>query len=116
MQTIPLQSVPFQSVNVQVNNQAVTLNVRQLATGLFVDVFLGGSVDPLIAGVLALNLVVIVRDVYLGLVGDFAFVDSVGNSDGSFSDPDYTGLANRYLLTYFTPDELASFSIGGALS
>jgi hypothetical protein len=100
MLIIPLQPVPSQTVNALINNQATTLNVRQLNDqGLFMDVLLNDA--PIIQGVICQNLNVIIRNAYFGYVGDFAFVDTQGTSD-----PVYTGLGSRYVLGYFTPAEL----------
>ena len=47
------------------------------------------------------NLNVIVRDAYLGFIGDLAFYDTQGDTA-----PVYTGLGSRYVLEYFAPSEL----------
>ena len=46
---------------------------------------------------LCLNEVGLVRESYLGFVGQLVFVDMQGSSD-----PTYDGLGSRYLLTYWT--------------
>jgi hypothetical protein len=96
-QIIPLQPVPNQTLQVQLSNQPIVLNVYQLAYGLFVDVFVGTSL--IAAGVICENLNRIVRDAYRGFVGDLAFLD-VQTTGGEGSDPVYTGLGTRYLLIY----------------
>ena len=98
-QIIPLQAVPRQTVTVTLNNQNCTINVRQLSTGMFVDLYVDDA--PIIIGVIGQNLNAIVRDAYLGFVGDIAFFDSQGASD-----PVYTGLGSRFALEYFTQAEL----------
>lgn len=95
---VPLQQTPSQQVAVTLNSQACTLNVYQLESGLFVDLYVSGS--PIVTGVLAHNACKIVRDAYLGFTGDLAFFDTQGSND-----PDYTGLADasgdgRYALMY----------------
>lgn len=99
MQTIPLQAVPNQSVNVTLASQACRISVRQTYYGLFVDLYINNA--PVIVGVLALNLTKIVRDTYLGFIGDLAFFDKQGSSD-----PDYTGLGERFQLAYLSPAEV----------
>ena len=47
MQIIPLQAVPSQTLNVNLNNQACTINVYQKSTGLFIDLLVN---DALIIG------------------------------------------------------------------
>jgi len=98
---IPLQAFPSQQVQVQLNGQAVTLNIFQQAYGLYVDVFVGAS--AIIQGVIAENLNRIVRSTYLGFEGDFAFWDTQGEDD-----PIYTGLGSRFQLVYIDPTDLAT--------
>lgn len=100
MQVVPTQPVPNQTLQVQVNDQPVALNIYQLSYGLFVDVYVANAL--VIGGVLAQNLNRIVRSSYLGLVGDFAFVDVQ-----DASDPVYTGLGDRYQLIYLDEADLA---------
>jgi hypothetical protein len=96
LQIIPLQAVPNQTVNVSLGKQACSLHVYQKAFGLFMDVYANGSL--IIGGVICENANRIVRDAYLGFVGDLAFWDLQGASD-----PDYTGLGGRFLLFYNGP-------------
>ncbi len=56
----------------------------------------------IIGGVICQNLNRIVRSLYLGFIGDFAFVDTQGDLD-----PYYAGLGTRYYLMYFTASELS---------
>ncbi len=93
---VPLLAVPSQIVTVELNNQSVNLNVYQRTIGLFVDVGINNIL--IIGGVIALDRVKIVRDPYLGFVGDLAFWDSMG-----LTDPNWTGLGTRYFLGYFYP-------------
>jgi hypothetical protein len=99
---IPLKPVPNQTVQVQLGAQPVTLNVYQLAYGLFIDVFVG---NVLVApSVICENINRIVRSIYLGFAGDLAFLDLQGSSD-----PVYTGLGSRYVLVY----DDAAFGLAG---
>ncbi len=93
MQIVPLQAVPSQTFNVGLANQQCKINVYQKQTGLFFDLYVAGAV--VITGVLCLNLNLLVRNTYLGFIGDLAFVDTQGTSD-----PDYTGIGIRYQLVY----------------
>ena len=104
MQIVPVQALPNQSLQVQVGDQAVALNIYQLAYGLFVDVYLDNAL--VIGGVIAENLNRIVRSTYLGLVGDFTFVDTQGATD-----PVYTGLGDRYQLVYLEAADLLDEAI-----
>lgn len=98
MQIIPLKPVPNQTVSVQLAGQACTIDVYQLAQGLFVNLSVDGAL--VIGGVIAQNLNRIVRDAYLGFAGDLAFVDNQGSRD-----PDHAGLGSRFELAYLTADE-----------
>lgn len=90
---ILLSSLPAQSLYVQLGNQTCRLKVYQKMTGLYLDL----DVDNVrvVSGALCRDRVWIVRDGYLGFTGDLAFVDGQGTSD-----PDYTGLADRYALLW----------------
>jgi hypothetical protein len=93
---VPLLAVPAQVLSIDLNGQACNINVYQRTTGLFVD--LGINDTLVIGGVIALDRIKIVRDVYLGFQGDLAFWDSHGTRD-----PDWAGLGTRYFLGYFFP-------------
>lgn len=94
---VPIQPIPNQTFQAQLSGQACILNVYQLDYGLFVDVFVGNSL--IVGGVIAENLNRIVRDAYLGFIGDFVFFDTQTiNNEGQ--DPVYTGLGSRFLLIY----------------
>ena len=90
---ITLAPVPAQAVSVSLGGQTCQINVYQKRTGLYLD--LGVNNVPIIYGVLCLNANLIVRDAYLGFVGDLIFYDTQGSND-----PDYTGLGGRFQLLY----------------
>ncbi len=104
MQTIPIKPLPSQTLQVQLAGQPVTLNIYQLAYGLFVDVLLNNEL--VIGGVLAHNLDRLVRDAYLGLVGDLTFVDTQAGDGDPGEDPIYTGLGDRFQLVYLEEADL----------
>ncbi|WP_291365368.1 hypothetical protein [Acetobacter sp. UBA5411] len=91
--TIPLNATPRQSVTVPLSGSSVELEIYQLSTGLFMDVYLSGTLT--IAGVLCQDRTWIIRKSCYGFPGDLSFVDTQGSSD-----PDYTGLTDRYVLIY----------------
>lgn len=91
--TLPLAAEPSQAITVTIGDQRMTLEVYQKRFGLFVDVYVNDTL--VIGGVLARNLVKIVRSAYLGFVGDLCFYDTQGTSD-----PDYTGLVDRFVFLY----------------
>lgn len=96
---IPLQSTPNQTLAVPLAGQSCDLNIYQKAPGLFIDVFLNG--ETVILGVICQNANRIIRDLYLGFAGDFAFFDTQGSDD-----PVYTGLGGRFQLVYIEASEL----------
>jgi hypothetical protein len=93
---IPLLTVATQLLTVLLNEQNCNINVYQGVGGLFIDVGVNGKL--IIGGVIAHDRCKIVRDPYLGFIGDLAFWDSQGTQD-----PDWTGLNQRYYLGYFYP-------------
>lgn len=105
MLLIPTKPVPSQTISVLIaNNQPTMLNIYQKGNnptswGLFMDVLVNGAL--LIGGVICENRNVIIRDAYLGYVGDFAWIDTHGEAD-----PVYTGLGTRYQLWWLAPSDL----------
>ena len=99
MQLVPVKALPYQTLAVQLAGQACVLNIYQKTYGLFMDLYVSGVL--VVGGVLCENLTRIVRDVYLGFIGDFVFGDTQGTSD-----PFYTGLGTQYLLVYLEEADL----------
>ena len=104
MQVIPLQATPSQVVQVALNQQNCQVNVYQKWTGLFLDLYLSDQL--VLAGVLGRNQKLMVMDAYLGFVGDLLWLDNHGASD-----PDYTGLAERFSLIYLLPSDIPANSL-----
>lgn len=94
--TIPIQAVPAQQFDIVLNQQPCTIKIYQKFNGLYLDLRVKG--EPLITGVLCRDRSRIVRSAYLGFVGDLYFVDQQGESD-----PQHTGLGERWLLMYEGP-------------
>ncbi len=92
-QTIPLNPTGSQSFTIKLGSQQCTINIYQLATGLYCDIT--ASDTAIVNTMLCLNLVGLVRSAYLGFIGQLAFFDTQGTSD-----PDYSGLGTRYQLVY----------------
>lgn len=61
---------------------------------IFLDLYINDVL--ILGGVLCLNNVAIVRDPYLGFIGDLAFTDLTGDED-----PQVSGLGFRWLLNYW---------------
>ena len=93
VQIVPLLAVPSQQFTLPVGSQTAQLSVYTKSTGLFMDVSLNDTL--VIGGVLCRDRTLIVRDAYLGFVGDFFWADTQG-TDG----PVYTGFGARWLLAY----------------
>ncbi len=102
MQLVPLQPIAAQTLTLTLNNQLCVITVRQRTTGIFVDLTVGGVV--VMTSVLGRHRVRMVREAYLGFVGDLAFVDTQGTSD-----PDSSGFGTRWLLFYLTPADVAGY-------
>lgn len=92
---IPLSATASQTIKVILNQQSVRLDVYQRSTGLFMNVWLNGT--QVVAGAICQNLNPVVHADYLGLGGDFIFVDTQGSND-----PTYDGLGSRYVLVWAT--------------
>jgi hypothetical protein len=101
MLIIPLQAVPSQTVNVTLANQNCAIDVYQNAYGLFCDLYVSNTL--VIGGVVCQNLNRVVRDLYLGFVGDLCFQDTQGTED-----PYFTGLGagGRFIFCYLTTTDL----------
>lgn len=101
MQVVPLQSVPSQAIKANLGGQSCQINVYTLSTGLFLDLYVNGS--PIKTAAICEDRNLIVRLAYLGFTGDLAFMDTQGTSD-----PQYSGLGERWILLYLSPSDLAA--------
>lgn len=99
MKIIPLQAVPSQTVQVSLAGQSCKINVYQLDSGLYCDLFVNNVM--ILGGIICQDRNRIVRDAYFGFVGDLGFIDTQGTQD-----PDYTGLGSRYNLAYLETTDL----------
>jgi hypothetical protein len=99
MLIVPLQAVPSQVVAVTLGGQNCTLNVYQKIGSLYCDVLVNHVL--IIGGVICQNRNRIVRDLYLGFIGDLIFIDNQSNTD-----PVYTGLGTQYSLAYLELSDL----------
>lgn len=99
MNIVPTKSIPSQFFSVVLGNQNCVIAVYQKAPGMFLDLTVGGA--PVVQGVLCHDRVRLVREHYLGFIGDLTFIDTQG-----VLDPVYTGLGARFQLVYLTPADL----------
>ena len=93
IQTIPISTIAAQTFTIQLGDQNCEISLYQKSTGLYFDLILNNV--PIVQTMLCLNLVGLVREQYLGFIGQLAFFDTQGTND-----PEYTGLGTRYLLVY----------------
>ncbi len=100
MQTIPLKQVPNQTIRTTLGGQSCQINIYTLSTGLYLDLLVNGA--AILTGGICENRNLIVREAYLGFIGDLAFMDTQGAQD-----PQYTGLGERWVLLYLAPADLA---------
>jgi hypothetical protein len=118
MKQIPLSAVPSQTLNITLGGQNCQIAVYQkqpivdaygVAAGLFFDIAVNNV--PIANAVKCLDRAQLLLDrTYLGVVGDFMFLDTSGTGPPDFtgSPPYYTGLGTRFLLLYLEAADLAS--------
>ena len=92
-QVIPLLAANSQTLSVRLGGQPCRIHVYQKSTGLYLDLYVADVLT--VAGVVCRNGVRLVRDAYLGFIGDLAFADTRGDSD-----PEASGLGTRWVLAY----------------
>lgn len=100
MRVIPLQAVPSQRITVLLANQNCQIKVYQKTTGVYLDLYINDA--PIVTGVVCRDRVALVRDSYLGFVGDLSFFDTQG-----VADPEYGGIGARYQLVYLEASDLS---------
>lgn len=108
MQIIPLAAVPNQSIDNILDGQSCTIVISTKAEGaLYCDLYIDNEL--IIGGVICENRNRIVRNAYLGFVGDLAFVDLQGSEN-----PVYAGLGTRYFLVYLEFADLVDLGFAAA--
>jgi len=98
MQIVPLQSVPSQTFAITLGGQPCKIDVITRGDGLYLNLYVNDVL--ILGGVAARDRVRLVRDAYLGFVGDLYFFDTQG-----VSDPQYDGLGARWQLRYLEAGE-----------
>lgn len=101
MLIVPTVATPSQVLTVLLGGQSCSIKIFQKTTGLYMD--LAVSDVPIVSGCVCLNGERIVRDSYLGFIGDLGFVDTQGSAD-----PAYDGLGDRYLLVYLEASDITA--------
>ncbi|CAG4888007.1 phage baseplate plug family protein [Paraburkholderia saeva] len=100
MQLVPLSAVPSQRLSILLGGQNCQIKVYQKTTGVYLDLSVNDA--PIVSGIVCRDRVVLVRDVYLGFIGDLSFFDTQG-----VSDPTYTGFGARFQLVYLEAGDLS---------
>ncbi|HBW3346578.1 hypothetical protein [Klebsiella pneumoniae] len=98
MKKIPLDKIPAQNINVVLSQQNCDISVYQKSGLVYVDLSVSGK--KIISASLARDRVKLIRGKYLGFNGDLMFVDTQG-----YSDPQYTGFNQRWILVYVEAGE-----------
>ncbi len=104
MQTIPLQPVPAQQIQVTLDGQLCAFTIYVKNQCMFLDAAVNGS--TVAYAIQAVNLVHLVPTAYLGFTGILTFYDTQGTSD-----PVYTGLGSRWVLLYLDQADWGAYGI-----
>jgi hypothetical protein len=94
MRQIPIAPVPVQTFATTLGSQACQINLYQKRSGLYIDLYVNNA--PILIGQVCEDRALIVRDEYLGFVGDLAFFDATLAGD----DPYYTGFGSQFAFFY----------------
>ena len=101
MIVIPLLQVPSQSFTVNLAGQQCLIAVYQKGLDIFLDLSVNGVVT--MTCVICRDRVLLVRQLYLGFVGDLIFADTRG-----LLDPQVSGFNTRWGLFYLSPADVAT--------
>ncbi|CND00962.1 Uncharacterised protein [Yersinia frederiksenii] len=99
MRTVSIEPLKSQSISVSLGGQQCGIRLIQRESFMYMDLTSNGV--PLIQGVPCLYGNKMVGYKYLGFVGDFVFIDNVGQSD-----PEWNGLGSRFDLYYIEESDL----------
>ena len=99
MKIIPLTATPSQTLTALLSSQNCKINIYEKTTGVYLDLLVNNS--PIIQAVLCLDRVRVVRETYMGFIGDLSFVDTQGTSD-----PTNSGFGTRFQLIYLEASDL----------
>lgn len=99
MMRVPLRAVPNQTLAVTLARQSAQIAVRQNGNSLFFDLSVNGKY--IVRTRICRDRQRLLLDAtYRGFKGDFVFADTQGASD-----PQFSGLGNRYQLIYLAEGE-----------
>jgi hypothetical protein len=97
---VPLFAVPNQTAAIVLNGQSCEIALRQNGANMYFDLRADG-VDIILCRIVRNKQLLCIDARYQPFVGDFIFNDSQGDTQ-----PDYSGLGDRYTLYYLEPSEL----------
>ena len=92
-------------MDVLLADQAASIEIRQLSTGLYLNLLVNNL--EIVGFVICRNFDRIVRNQYLGFQGDLIFIDNTGQG----RDPFYTGLGTDFDLVYLEEAELLAAGV-----
>ncbi|MEX3614580.1 MAG: hypothetical protein VB141_12705 [Burkholderia gladioli] len=98
MLSIPLQATPSQTLNVVLAGQNCRIDVFRKTTGTFLSLAINDR--AILSTVLCRDRVRLVREKYLGFVGDLSFIDMQGQADLVFGR-----FGSRFVLVYLEAEE-----------
>lgn len=103
MLAVPLINQPNQELNIVLNDQNCTIQVRQLGSYVYLTLWLD---DTLIReSAICMIGQFIIQGVKTAFNGNFVFVDSTSPANHQ-SQPDYKEFSNRFKLLYLTDEEV----------
>lgn len=91
---IPIDAVPNQTFYLSLANSSYSITLRTLKGNTYFDLSESGR-GLICSGSLCVDRVNLIRAKYLGLAGDFRFIDIEGSEP-----PHYSGFNDRWLLIY----------------
>lgn len=101
MKEVALKTIPAQKIQTVLASQNCTIELHQKERGLFFSLSVDGK--HIVDNVLAQDANPLIHRKYVSFAGNFVFMDTKG-----ISDPDYTGLGQRYALLYLDAGEAAA--------
>lgn len=97
---VPLAAIPSQSLSIRLGGQPCQIALRQNGAFLYFTLLVNNR--PIVKYRLCQNRQRLLIDAkYQGFIGDFMFVDQSPADEA----PYYTGLNDRWILYYLSPDE-----------
>lgn len=97
---VPLAAVPAQTLSVVLDQQNCQISFRTLDGTLYFSLSVDDS--PIVKNHACRDRArMLLASRYFGFRGDFVFVDTQGETQ-----PEYTGLADRYVFLYLTEAEI----------